>query len=66
VETFSLLGTAQACPSKKPIKLTKALKLGKQLCSKDWQICSITDKAIQKLSWKTSKMPSGCFAFNYG
>jgi len=66
VENFHLLGVAKACPAKKPIKLTKALKMGKQLCAKDWQVCSATDKGIEKLSWKPTKMPKGCFAINYG
>lgn len=66
VENFALLGTARACPAKKPIKLTKALKMGKHLCASDWHVCTITDKAVQKLSWKTTKMPRGCFAFIYG
>jgi len=65
-KSIFLLGPANACNAKKPLKLTSVLKMGKQLCSPDWRICEKDDKPVHQLSWKSHKMPDGCYAFNYG
>lgn len=66
LENYLLIGGAKACTNSKPLKLTGVLKMSKLICAENWNICSITDSFVKKLSWKTEKMPNGCFAFNYG
>lgn len=64
-ENRSLPGGAEACASHKPLKIKGIEKVGKRLCAEGYEYCSVSHKALHRISWKTESMPESCFGFHY-